>query len=100
MAKKQTKQEESPQTAEMIAVAAENISDLAKKLSDVADKMKARSIWTIESNGWKNLGLAIEKLGGAIGSVERAYRKTSIEPVVRKVAEENGGYSKKAPRKE
>lgn len=88
MAKKQSKPEESPQTPEMIAVVSENISDLAKKLSDVAEKMKNRGIWSIESNGWKNLQLAIEKLGGAIGSVERAYRKASIEPVGRKVAEE------------
>lgn len=93
MAKKQQtndkKSIDPPQTAEMITIASENITDLAKKLSDVAEKMKARGIWSIESNGWKNLGLAIEKLGGAIGSVERAYRKASIEPVERKLAEEN-----------
>jgi hypothetical protein len=90
MAKKQDqpdKSEETPLTADVIANAGDNIGDLAKKLSDVAEKMKTRSIPSIESRGWRNLNLAIEKLGGAIGSVERAYRKASVDPVLGKVAE-------------
>jgi molybdopterin-biosynthesis enzyme MoeA-like protein len=101
MAKKQTqpekadKTEETPLSSEVIANAGENISDLAKKLSEVATKMQSRNIPSIESKGWKNLNLAIEKLGGAIGSVERAYRKASVEPVKSKVTEKRESQNNK-----
>ena len=96
MTKKQSakpeKRDETPLTAEVIAVAAENVSDLARKLSDVAEKMNNRKLATIDSRGWKNLNLAIEKLGGAISSVERAYRKSSVDATTQKVADERSKY--------
>ena len=91
------KQDRTALDADMIDSRAEEIADLAKRLSSVAQKMRTRGLPVIESMGWKNLELAIRKINGPIGSVERAYLRSSTDSVVSKVAEKQAEYDRQLP---